>query len=209
MKIAVIGATGHAGSLILKEALARHLDVTAIVRSPEKLASDVPFVKKDLFDLTKEDLLAFDVVIDAFRAPSGHEELHQTSLQHLIDLLSGTETRLLVLGGTSSLFMDDAKTERMIDLSDPNAGYYPTAYNMYKAFLELKDSKNLHWTYISPASYFVPNGERTGKYTLSDDRTLTDANGDSMISMADYAIAMVDEAVNNTHPNQHISVVTI
>ena len=66
MKIALIGATGHAGSFILDEALSRDLDVTAIVRHPEKLPSDVPFIQKDLFELTTTDLASFDVVVDAF-----------------------------------------------------------------------------------------------------------------------------------------------
>lgn len=209
MKIAVIGATGHAGSLILGEAVQRGLDVTAIVRSPEKLGLKVPYLQKDLFDLTREDLIKFDVVIDAFRPPVGKEVLHQTSLQHLIDLLSGTETRLLVIGGTSSLYLDPEKTQRMIDLSDPNAPYYPTAYNMYQAFVELTNSTDLNWTYLSPASWFNPNGERTGRYTLSDDLLLTDAEGNSEISMADYAVAMIDEVINHEHPNQHISAVTL
>lgn len=63
MKIALIGATGHAGSFILDEALSRDLDVTAIVRHPEKLPSDVPFIQKDLFELTTTDLASFDVVV--------------------------------------------------------------------------------------------------------------------------------------------------
>lgn len=136
MKVAIIGATGNAGSLILKEALDRDLAVTAIVRHPEKLTTKVPILVKDLFELTKKDIEFFDVVVDAFRPPAGQEELHQTSLKHLISLLRGTDTRLIVVGGASSLFIDEA--HRMIDVSDPKAIYYPTAYNMYQAFLDLK-----------------------------------------------------------------------
>lgn len=209
MKLAIIGATGHAGSLILNEALERQIDVTAIVRNPDKLVVDVPYLQKDLYDLTKEDLSKFDLVIDAFRPPLGKEEMHQSSLQHLIDILSGTKTRLLVVGGASSLYLDDEKTKRMIDVSDPKAPYYPTAYNMYQAFLELPKAKNLYWGYLSPAANFVPNGQRTGNYQLSDNRLKKNAEGQSEISMADYAIAMIDEALNNQHANQHFSVVSV
>lgn len=209
MKLAIIGATGRAGSLILNEALERQVDVTAIVRRPEKLTVDVPYIQKDLYDLTTEDLTEFDVVIDAFNAPQGKEEMHQTSLQHLIDILSGTDTRLLVVGGASSLYLDDEKTQRMIDISDPKAPYYPTAYNMYRAFLELPRAKNLYWGYLSPASFFNPDGQRTGKYQLSDDRLKKNSAGKSEISMADYAIAMVDEALHHQYGNQHISVVSL
>ncbi|MGG5315554.1 NAD(P)-dependent oxidoreductase [Enterococcus sp. AZ072] len=209
MKLAIIGATGHAGSLILNEALERQIDVTAIVRHPEKLVVDVPYLKKALYDLTQDDLSKFDVVIDAFRPPMGKEELHQSSLQHLIDILSGTATRLLVVGGASSLYLDDERTKRMIDVSDPNAPYYPTAYNMYQAYLELPKAKDLQWSYLSPAANFVPDGSRTGNYQLSDNRLKKNAEGQSDISMADYAIAMVDEALKNQHGNQHFSVVSL
>lgn len=204
MKVAIIGATGHAGSQILQEALDRGLAVTAIVRHPEKLEVTVPILVKDLFELTKKDVEFFDVVIDAFRPPEGQEELHQSSLKHLASLLRGTDTRLLVVGGTSSLFID--KNQRMIDVSDPNAIYYPTAYNMYQAFLDLKASQQLNWTYLSPAANFVPNGPRTGHYHVSDDHLQTNAAGESEISMADYAIAMIDEVIEPRHLNQHFSV---
>lgn len=209
MKLAIIGATGQAGSLILNEALERQIDVTAIVRHPEKLVVDVPYLKKDLYDLTQDDLSKFDVVIDAFRPPMGKEELHQSSLQHLIDILSGTATRLLVVGGASSLYLDDERTKRMIDVSDPDAPYYPTAYNMYQAYLELPKAKDLQWSYLSPAANFIPDGSRTGNYQLSDNRLKKNAEGQSDISMADYAIAMVDEALKNQHGNQHFSVVSL
>lgn len=204
MKVAIIGATGHAGSFILKEALHRNLAVTAIVRHPEKLKVDVPILVKDLFELTTKDMDYFDVVIDAFRPSVGKEELHQTSLRHLITILRGTETRLIVVGGTSSLFIDE--THRMIDVSDPNAIYYPTAYNMYQAFLDLKVVQQLNWTYLSPAANFIPDGPRTGHYQVGDDHLQKNAAGKSEISMADYAIAMIDEVIEPRHLNQHFSV---
>lgn len=204
MKVAIIGATGHAGSLILNEALSRDLAVTAIVRHPEKLEVHVPILVKDLFELTKKDIEYFDVVVDAFRPPVGQEELHQTSLKHLTNILRGTDTRLFVVGGASSLFIDE--DHRMIDLSDPNAVYYPTAYNMYQAFLDLKAAQRVNWTYLSPAANFVPDGQRTGHYQVSDDHLKKNAQGQSEISMADYAIAVIDEIIEPRHLNQHFSV---
>ncbi|EOH77684.1 NAD(P)-dependent oxidoreductase [Enterococcus raffinosus] len=204
MKIAIIGATGNAGSLILDEALSRDLAVTAIVRHPEKLKVKVPILVKDLFELTKKDVAFFDVVIDAFRPPNGQEELHQTSLKHLSTILQGTDTRLIVVGGASSLFIDEK--HRMIDVSDPKAVYYPTAYNMYQAFMDLRAAQQLNWTYISPAANFVPNGARTGHYQISDDHLQKNDEGKSEISMADYAIAVIDEVIEPRHLNQHFSV---
>lgn len=96
----------------------------------------------------------------------------------------------------------------MIDQVPKNAPFYPTAFNMYEGLLKLKQSKNLHWTYISPASLFDPHGKRTGTYLLSDDYLQRNAASDSTISMADYAIALVDEILDEKHEKQHISVVS-
>lgn len=208
MKLAIIGATGHAGSLILKEALRRGITPTAIVRSPEKLTAKVPYLAKDLFDLTRDDLKQFDVVIDAFNAPKGNEKLHQSSIRHLAEMINGSKTRLLVVGGASSLFMDEERTQRMVDGMDQSSPIYPTAYNMYRSLETLKSYGDVNWTYLSPAAYFVPDGQRNGTYQLSDDRLKKNAAGKSEISMADYAIAMLDIAEKGTHNHEHISVVS-
>lgn len=106
MKIAVICANGKAGKLIVKEAVSRGLDVTAVVREENQSATQ-KVIQKDLFDLTVEDLEGFDVVIDAFGAWTEDTlPLHSTSLKKLCDLLSGSSTRLLVVGGAGSLYVN-------------------------------------------------------------------------------------------------------
>lgn len=115
MKLAVIGANGKAGKLIVKEAVNRGLDVTAVVRGDNTtVAQEV--LKKDLFDLTAADLKGFDVVIDAFGAWT-EETLpqHSTSLKHLCDILSGTDTRLIVVGGAGSLYVNPEHTVCVAD----------------------------------------------------------------------------------------------
>ncbi|MBX4221108.1 NAD(P)-dependent oxidoreductase, partial [Enterococcus lactis] len=77
-------------------------DVTSIVRHPEKLPLDVPFIQTDLDELTATDLVSFDVVVDDFNALKGKEEMHQTSLSHLIEILEGHHTRIIVVGGAST-----------------------------------------------------------------------------------------------------------
>ena len=102
MKIAVICANGKAGQLIVKEAIERGMDVTAVVRGENKSAADKVIVK-DLFDLTSEDLRGFDAVVDAFGAWAPETlPQHSTSLKVLCDALSGTDTRLLVVGGAAA-----------------------------------------------------------------------------------------------------------
>lgn len=207
MKIAVICANGKAGKLIVKEAVNRGLDVTAVVRGENQTAAQ-KVLQKDLFDLTADDLKDFDVVIDAFGAWT-EETLpqHSTSLAHLCDTLSGSETRLLVVGGAGSLYVDKEHTAVLSDGPDFPAEYLPLAKAQGKALEELRKRTDVTWTFISPAADFRADGERTGKYILGGEELTLNAKGESVISYADYAIAMVDEAVNGSHIRQRISVV--
>ena len=207
MKLAVIGANGKAGKLIVKEAVNRGLDVTAVVRGDNTtVAQEV--LKKDLFDLTAADLKGFDVVIDAFGAWT-EETLpqHSTSLKHLCDILSGTDTRLIVVGGAGSLYVNPEHTVCVADGPDFPDVFKPVAAAMAKALGELRARRDVKWTYISPAGDFRADGARTGKYILGGEELTLNSKGESMISYADYAIAMVDEAVNGGNIQKRISVV--
>ena len=208
MKLAVIGANGKAGKLIVKEAVNRGLDVTAVVRGDNTtVAQEV--LKKDLFDLTAADLKGFDVVIDAFGAWT-EETLpqHSTSLKHLCDILSGTDTRLIVVGGAGSLYVNPEHTVCVADSPDFPDVFKPLAAAMAKALGELRARRDVKWTYISPAGDFQADGARTGKYILGGEELTLNSKGESMISYADYAIAMVDEAVNGGNIQKRISVVS-
>ena len=207
MKMAVVCANGKAGKLIVKEAVERGLDVTAIVRGENRSAAKKALVK-DLFDLTNADLKGFDVVVDAFGAWTPETlPLHSTSLKHLCDILSGTDTRLLVVGGAGSLYVDPRHTAQVMDGPDFPEVFKPLATNMGKALDELRGRNDVKWTYISPAGDFQAEGERTGKYIQAGEELTLNGRGESIISYADYAIAMVDEAVSGNHIRQRISVV--
>lgn len=207
MKIAVICANGKAGKLIVKEAVSRGLDVTAVVRG-ENATEAKEVLKKDLFDLTADDLKEFDVVIDAFGAWTEETlPLHSTSLKHLCDILSGTDTRLLIVGGAGSLYVNPEHTVCVADGPDFPDAFKPLASAMAKALSELRERKDVKWTYISPAGDFQAEGESTGKYILGGEELMLNSKGESIISYADYAIAMVDEAVNGNHIQKRISVV--
>lgn len=207
MKIAVVCANGKEGKLIVKEAIERGLDVTAIVRG-ENHSDTEKVIHKDLFALTASDLENFDVVIDAFGAWTPETlPQHSTSLKHLCDIISGKETRLLIVGGAGSLYVNSEHTEQVMDGADFPDVFKPLAENMGKALEELRTRNDVKWTYISPAGDFQADGERTGKYILGGEELTLNAKGESIISYADYAIAMVDEAVNGNHVQQRISVV--
>lgn len=208
MKIAVIGANGKQGKLIVQEAVNRGLDVTAIVRS-ENHSAATKVLKKDIFDLTSTDLTDFDVVVDAFGtfAPDTLSQ-HITSLNHLSDILSNTKTRLLVVGGAASLYVNPEHTVQLIDTPDFPDSFKPLASNMAKALENLRTRNDVKWTYISPAADFQADAPRTGEYTLAGEELAVNSNGESVVSYADYAIAMVDEIVNGNHIQQRISVVS-
>lgn len=207
MKIAVVCANGKEGRLIVKEAVARGASVTAIVRGENRSAAE-NVMKKDLFDLTAADLEGFDVVIDAFGAWTPETlPQHSTSLKHLCDLVSGTETRLLVVGGAGSLYVDPEHTVQVMDGADFPEMFKPLASSMGKALDVLRTRTDVKWTYISPAGDFQADGIRTGKYILGGEELTLNARGESVISYADYAVAMVDEALNGNHIQQRISVV--
>ena len=207
MKVAVVCANGKAGKLIVQEAVERGLDVTAIVRGENKTVAKKALVK-DLFDLTAQDLAEFDVVVDAFGAWTPETlPQHSTSLKHLCDLLSGTKIRLLVVGGAGSLYVNAEHTAQVMDGADFPDMFKPLASNMGKALEELRARTDVQWTYISPAGDFQADGARTGAYLLGGEELMLNSKGQSVISYADYAIAMVDEVVQGNHLQQRISVV--
>lgn len=207
MKIAVICANGKAGRQIVKEAVARNMDVTAVVRGDNQTETEKA-LKKDLFDLTASDLQGYDVVIDAFGAWTEDTlPQHSTSLKHLCDIFSGTDIRLLVVGGAGSLYVNPEHTVQVSDGPDFPDIFKPLAAAMAKALSELRQRNDVKWTYLSPAGDFQADGERTGKYILAGEELTLNAKGESVISYADYAIAMIDEAENGNHIQQRISVV--
>ena len=207
MKIAVVCANGKAGQLIVKEALNRGLDVTAFVRGENRSAAKQAVVK-DLFELTAADLKDFDVVVDAFGAwaPDVLPQ-HSASLKHLCDILSGTEVRLLVVGGAGSLYVNPEHSAQVMDGPDFPEMFKPLANAQGKALAELRQRSDVKWTFVSPACDFQADGERSGKYLLGGEELMLNARGESIISYADYAIAMVDEATCGNHIRQRISVV--
>lgn len=206
MKIGVIAANGKEGRLIVKEALDRGMDVTAIVRSANKTEAK-KVILKDIMDLTKNDLKNFDVVVDAFGVwDPAKMDLHSVTLNHLADILSGSSTRLLVVGGAGSLYTDKTHSLKISETPDFPKEYLPVANGMGKALDELRKRNDVKWIYISPAAVFDPEGKRTGSYVLAGEEFTTNEKGESYISYADYAIALVDEAEKGNHVGERISV---
>ncbi|MFY0783266.1 NAD(P)-dependent oxidoreductase [Peribacillus simplex] len=209
MKIGIIGASGKAGSLILKEALTRGHEVTAIVRDEAKVQiQGASVLEKDLFALKAEDIKEFDVVVNAFGAAPGKEHLHVDAGKILIDAMKGApQTKLIIVGGAGSLFVDEAKTIRVLETPEFPKEYFATAYNQSKNLEDLQNATGIQWTFISPSAFFDPQGNRTGGYKLGKDNLLVNSKGESYVSYADFALAVLDEIENPQHINQRFTVV--
>lgn len=198
--VALIGASGRAGSRILAELADRGHTVTAIARNPQKIAAQpgVTAEKGDVFD--GEGLAALlkghDAVISAVHFTASDPRV-------LIEAVraSGVK-RYLVVGGAGSL--EVAPGKRLVDEPDFPAQYRQEAL-AGAAFLDLlKTIDDLDWTFLSPSALFV-DGERTGRFRLGQDRLLTNEKGSS-ISFEDYAVAMVDEVEAPRHVRRRFTV---
>lgn len=201
MNIAIIGATGKQGKLLVKEATRRGHHVTAIVRNKNKLLDfNGNIIEKDIFQLTYDDIKDQEVIIDAIGVWTPEEmPLFHSTLDFLSNLVSGKPNRLLVVGGAGSLYVDKEHTIRLMDTPEFPDMFKPVATNMGIGFDNLRKRNDVNWTYFSPAANFDAEGNRTGEYTLGEEEVILNKAGNSYISYADYAIAMIDEAEKGSH----------
>jgi putative NADH-flavin reductase len=200
MKVALIGASGQAGSRILAELMRRGHAVTGIARHPEKIAAGPGVVAKkgDVFD--KGGLIGLlkghDAVISSVHFTASDPQI-------LIEAAraSGAK-RYFVVGGAGSL--EVAPGVKLIDTPEFPAIYKTEATKGGEFLNLLRQEKDLDWTYLSPSALFVA-GERTGKFRLGKDQLLANEKGSS-ISFEDYAIALVDELEKPAHSRERFTV---
>lgn len=208
MKMAVVGANGRAGKLIVEEAVRRGIDVTAIVRGENKTAA-AKSLAKDATALEAGDLAGFDAVVDAVGGWTAETiGAIPAVAKHLAAVLSGTPVRLLIVGGAGSLFVNKEHTATVAEGPAFPADWKPLASAHSDALAALRATTGLKWTYISPACDFRADAPRTGEYILGGEELTLNDKGESIISYADYAVAMVDEATSAApHIAQRISVI--
>ena len=203
-KIAVVAANGRVGSLVVAEAVRRGFDVTAIARSANRTQAQ-HFLQGDALTLTREQLEGFDAVGGWTK-----ETLHLVpdAVEHLAKVLAGTNVRLLVVGGAGSLFVNPEHTMTLAQTPDFPDAFKGVASEAQRSLDFLRTCDDVRWTYVSPAADFQAEGERTGEYPLAGEELTPNEKGESVISYADYAIAMVDEAESGNHIRERISVVS-
>ncbi|MGE8349772.1 MAG: NAD(P)-dependent oxidoreductase [Pseudomonas protegens] len=200
-KIAIIGATGRAGSQLLEEALRRGHSVTAIARNTAKIGQRAGVLPREVDVADSAALQAavagHDVVISA-------AHFSTISANAIIDPVKKAGVkRLLVVGGAGSLLLPGGG--KVID-SPGFPEEYKAEASAGGVYLDtLRKEQDLDWTFLSPSAEFV-EGERTGQFRLGQDDLLVSAQGRSWISFADYAIAMLDEVEKPAHRRQRFTV---
>lgn len=211
MNIGIIGATGNAGRAIYAEARRRGHDATALVLSAAKarelLGADAAVIEKDAFELDREDLNAFDVVVDAFSTAPAQAYRHVDLAARLVGLLRETATpRLVFILGAGSLRTGSDAHLVVEDLREtPGAEtWIATPENQLKELRFLEGVDNVNWVGISPSAKFTP-GDATA-VALGGDELLTAADGSSHVTTGTMAVAMLDELEQPAHHRQRFTV---
>lgn len=212
-KTALIGASGFVGSAILKELLSRGYEVEALVRNPENVKVNNPHLtvkKVDVAD-TKAlaaDLKGYDTIISAYNPGWTNPDIYNLTLQNYPRILEAAKEagvkRLLIVGGAGTLFC--APGLRVVDSGAIPAEIMGAVKSLGKFYLEtLNNEKDIDWVFFSPAGVLEP-GEATGTYRLGKDDLIVDSNGNSHITVGDYAKAMVDELDTPSHHKERFTI---
>ncbi|MEN5055483.1 NAD(P)-dependent oxidoreductase [Sphingobacterium kitahiroshimense] len=206
MKVAIIGASGFIGSAILNEALSRGHDITAIVRNPEKVTVSNPRLNVKKGDVIKEEELVSllkgnEAVISAYSANDS-----STYVKAITAIINATKkagiTRLLAVSGAGSLEVEPRV--KLLDTPEFPAEWKDGATATRDAFDVIKQVTDLDWSVLSPAMVIEP-GPRTGVFRLGKDQVLFNDKGESKISTADFAVALLDELERPAHIKQRFT----
>jgi putative NADH-flavin reductase len=205
MNVVLYGATGRAGSRILTELQSRGHSVTAVARNIAKLPATVKAKQDDLsnVDTIATIIAGTDAVISAYAPPQDNTDALISVTERQIAAVKKAGTmRLIVVGGAGSL--EVAPGVSLLASGHLPAEWIPIATSAAKS-LKLLQTSDINWTYLSPAAFFEP-GTRTGKFRLGVNNLVSDAKGESRISMEDYAIALVDELEKPAHERARFSI---
>ena len=211
--VILIGASGFVGTAILNELLNRGHKVTAIVRDPAKVTASNPNLKVIQADVTDTDVLieaskGKDAVISAYNPGWKNPNIYEETLKNYPLIVDSVKkagvARLLIVGGAGTLFYAPGKM--VMDADDVPAKLLPGIKSLGEFYLNtLRKENDIDWIFLSPAANMTP-GERTGKFRIGKDDLMVDVNGDSNISVEDYAVAMVDELEQKHHHKERFTI---
>lgn len=211
MHIALIGATGFVGSALLNELLQRGHRVTALARNPGKIAprEGLTVVQADVTDAAQvaQAVRGADAVASAYNPGWTHPDLHDEFLRGSRAITDGVKAagvqRLLVVGGAGSLYV--APGVQLVDTPQFPAEWKAGALAAREALNRIRQESSLQWTFVSPP-ILLESGARTGQYRLGSEAPLMNGELPGKISVADLAVAVVDELENPQHVRQRFTV---
>lgn len=215
MKIAIIGASGFVGSALVKEAIRRNHEITAIARNAEKIEDESEVVTAVSVDATHIDDLAdvlksHDAVLSSFNAGWENPNLYEDYLNGSKAIQEATKKagveRYLVIGGAGSLYNESG--EQLVDQPDFPEEWKEGAKSARDYLTYLRDEEQLQWTFLSPAILMHPGIDtgRTGNYRIGTEHPLFDDNGESKISAEDLSVALLDELENGNYIQERFTV---
>ncbi|MFT3946615.1 MAG: NAD(P)-dependent oxidoreductase [Agriterribacter sp.] len=214
MKVALIGASGFVGTAVLKELLQRGYQVTAIVRNPDKVAKadGLVTVKADVLNIVQlaSILKGNNAVISTYNAGWGNPDLYNEFLKGSKAIQEAVKAsgikRFIVVGGAGSLYI--APGVQLIDTPQFPAEWKPGALAARDYLTYIQNEKELDWTFLSPAieMHHGTSGVRKGEYRTGRDEPVFDADGKSIISVEDTAVAIVDELEKPMHLKQRFTI---
>lgn len=212
-KTALIGASGFVGSAILNELLTRGYQVEALVRNPDNVKVENPLLtvkKVDVADTgaLAADLKGYDTVISAYNPGWTNPDIYNLTLQNYPRILQAAKEagvkRLLIVGGAGTLFC--APGLRVVDSGAIPAEIMGGVKSLGEFYLNILDNERaIDWVFFSPAGNLEP-GEARGNYRLGKDDLIVDAEGNSHITVGDYAKAMVDELETPDHHQERFTI---
>lgn len=212
-KVVIIGASGFVGSALLKEALNRELEVTAVVRHPEKIKIENENLRVKKADVSSLEEVAevckgADAVISAFNPGWNNPNIYKETIEVYLTIIDGVKKadvhRFLMVGGAGSLFI--APGVRLMDSGEVPENLLPGVKALGDFYLDfLRKEKEVDWVFFSPAADMRP-GVRSGRYRLGKDDMIVDAVGNSHISVEDYAAAMIDELEYPKHHQERFTI---
>jgi len=211
--VVLIGASGFVGTAILNELLNRGHKVTAIVRDAKKMTVSNPNLTIVEADVTDTDALkeagkGKDAVISAYNPGWKNPHIYEDTLKNYPLIMESAKQagvkRLLIVGGAGTLFYAPGKM--VMDADDVPAQLLPGIKSLGEFYLNtLRKEKDIDWIFLSPAANMTP-GQRTAKFRIGKDDLVVDANGDSNISVEDFAVAMVDELEQEKHHKERFTI---
>ncbi len=211
--VVLIGASGFVGTAILNELLNRGHKVTAIVRDAKKITVSNPNLTIVEADVTDTDALkeagkGKDAVISAYNPGWKDPHIYEDTLKNYPLIVESAKQagvkRLLIVGGAGTLFYAPGKM--VMDADDVPAQLLPGIKSLGEFYLNtLRKEKDIDWIFLSPAANMTP-GKRTAKFRIGKDDLVVDANGDSNISVEDFAVAMVDELEQEKHHKERFTI---